>query len=130
MAIRFQELIVPPWTEALTLIAQNHVTDELYEQTRPQFANRSWSILRSRQSSTLALGVIWRFSPSHQAVEQLFAFAGCRRVFGMHVDAISTAVDLICEARSLINSRSDGSKAIARDQKLASRTLRYPATRL
>jgi AhpD family alkylhydroperoxidase len=28
------------WTEALTLIAENHVTDELYEQTRRQFGEQ------------------------------------------------------------------------------------------
>jgi AhpD family alkylhydroperoxidase len=28
------------WTEALTLIAENHVTDELYEQTRRQFSEQ------------------------------------------------------------------------------------------
>jgi alkylhydroperoxidase family enzyme len=28
------------WTEALTLIADNHVPDELYEQTRRQFSEQ------------------------------------------------------------------------------------------
>ena len=47
-----RERAAPAWTEELTLIAEHHVSDELYEQTRRQFSEQELVDL------TLAVGTI------------------------------------------------------------------------
>lgn len=46
------------------------------------------------QGGTLPIGKEWRFPPGRERIKALFGFTGFPRVFGVHVQAIGTAIEL------------------------------------